>query len=266
MNPFFHRFSYATLLLAALFVAAGCGTRTTEEIKGPTGQDKAGNPKDPDLTSVAPKFTMTAVEFGEEYKKDKKAADEKFKNEVIELSGKVVLFGRNIGGQSYLSLEFPKEITGIMVFPTEKEPWAKVSPGQQIKVKGKYPEFSISPSLLHCVLTEVGNNPAPALTADQLAKEFTADKEATKKKYDDQWLIIEGEMIDTGTSKSGTLMLRMKGTDKMAVECFFPPDFKDDVAKLKAGQKVKVIGKGSIFTQADDKPGLDQCHLITGGK
>ena len=152
-------------------------------------------------------FSLSSVEFSKEVKENEKSATEKYKGKVIELTGKVVGVGRNISKDAYLRLEGTKgEMLGVMVFTQEKTPWNKATPGQTVTVKGKFPEFAISASLAECQIMKVEGDRAALLTPDQLAKEYEEDKEATKKKYDEKFLILQGEIADKESNEAGATL------------------------------------------------------------
>jgi len=60
----------------------------------------------------------------------------------------------------------------------EKEPWAKVIPGQIVKVKGRCAEF-FEPRLRNCVFIEPGPFQAVSISAEELAREFDVNPQAT---------------------------------------------------------------------------------------
>src|SRR5262249_47468777 len=96
-----------------------------------------------DISKGEPAFEVNADEFYKEYQADKNAAAEKYKGKVIELSGAVDGVGRNISGDSYVTLKVEKQLIGVTCVTVDEQPWARVVPGQKVKIKGKWPEFSV---------------------------------------------------------------------------------------------------------------------------
>lgn len=220
-------------------------------------------PKPPaeDLSKAKPDFTLTAEEFFKEYKADKSAAERKYKGKVIELSGTVSGMGRNISEDGYLTLEVPKELIGVQCFTADDAPWNTAIPGQKVKVKGKWPEFSISAALIHCVITEAGPSPAMRLTADQLAKEYKADPEAARKKYADKWLIVTGEVVDREFNSVGAASVQLKTTGDVKVKCSFTAFDKAQVKQFKVGQSVTLVGQFTL-NFGDAEVGLYFCQAL----
>lgn len=73
----------------------------------------------------------------------------------------------------------------------------RLSPGQKVVVKGTCAPQSLPfPELTDCELVRVGEDPAPALTSIDLAREFAADSAGAAKKWNDKFLIVTGVVTD----------------------------------------------------------------------
>ncbi|HJZ92889.1 MAG TPA: leucine-rich repeat domain-containing protein [Gemmataceae bacterium] len=199
-----------------------------------------------DLSKTPPDFQLTADELFKEYKADRGAAEKKYRGKVIELSGVVDGMGSNISDDSYLSLKVDKELIGVMCFTADDAPWNVAVPGQKVKIKGKWPEFSVSAALVASVLTETGPSPAVRLTADELAKEYKADREAAEKKYKEQYLIVTGEVIDRELNSVGAASVQLKAAGEVKVKCSFTAFAKSQAKALKVGQTVTLIGQYTL--------------------
>jgi Leucine-rich repeat (LRR) protein len=213
-----------------------------------------------DVSKVEPAFSLTAEKFAAEAK-DRAVANEKFKGKVVELSGVVKTVGQNISGEPYLSLEVEKDFTGVMCFTADAEPWAKVVPGQKIKLKGKWPPDAFGTVLAHCAFVDVGTSPAITITAQQLAKEYAADKEAANKKYTDKYLIITGEVADKEFNSAGAASVTLKVDGNVKVKCSFTAFEKGMVKPIKVGQQLKAVGQYTL-NFGGDEVGLYFCHPI----
>jgi Leucine-rich repeat (LRR) protein len=213
-----------------------------------------------DISKIEPAFSLTSEKFAEECK-EQKTANEKFKGKVIELSGVVKTVGQNFSGDPYVALEVGKDFTGVMCFTADAQPWAKVVPGQKIKLKGKWPQDPFGPSLHHCVFVDTGKSPAIILTAQELAKEYAADKDATGKKYADKYLIVTGEVVDKEFNSVGAASVTLKVEGKVKVKCSFTAFEKGMVKPIKIGQQLKAVGQYTL-NFGDEEVVVYFCHPI----
>jgi len=79
------------------------------------------------------------------------------------------------------------------------------------------------------------------ISAADLVKEFSANEEASSKKYVDKILIVTGEIKEINMSAS-TLFL--DGSDPLiTITCSFYTDGNDQLKKLKPGDVIEVKGK-----------------------
>jgi hypothetical protein len=286
---------FKLLLLAAIISMIGCtskhGTPTSAGAqpsssslppsppsqKGQPSQAIKSEPSNPpsgelpggiadDLTKVEAKHKMSADAVVEEFKKDQKAFNAKYKDAVLELSGKVRSCQNDpLGRGGIIWLESHGSALGVRCMMVEKEPWAKVSPGSEVKVKGKWLADTSEEILYGCVFVELGRNPAVSLTAEDLAKAYAADKKKAKEKYHDQWLIVEGEVVEVGPDARRFDRVVVKGDGKIAVDCYFPPVKHDNRYKqLKPGEKIRLVGRASVHPDINQQPAIHEGLLITG--
>src|SRR5262249_45189718 len=130
-----------------------------------------------DISNVPPKFSLSAQELFNENARNTAAAAAKYKGSVVEGSGVVNGFMENYGEAGIVTLKVEGQPLGLMCNTFEAEPWKKVHPGQQVKLKGRWPPFSeFGLNLLDCVFTELGPSTAVSVTAEQLAQEYAADQ------------------------------------------------------------------------------------------
>jgi hypothetical protein len=251
-----------TLLCGAVLFASGCGGSAPP---GPAPEASAAVPPPRDVTNVPPKFTLTAEDLLRECNKDRDAADKKYRDAVIELKGEVSGVSAGLSGDAFVSLKPGNNLLGVTCATVDREPWANVSKGQQVTVKGVWPESRLGVSLARCVIVDRGPNPAAVLTAEQLAAEYAADRAATVNKYRGKDVIVTGVIAAKATTDTGAPSVCLKGNDKVRVECGFT-DLANDkkvVEPLAAGQQVKVIGELLGIDHTDESVALRFCHLIT---
>src|SRR5262245_20094451 len=254
----------AIALAVAVFLSAGCSGKSDKKEDDKKGDEKKGHTRS--VGDPKPDFTLGSKEFAEEYKKDKKATEAKYKGKVVELSGTVKSVGRNISKEAFIRLDAGmKNITGVMCFTADKQPWLKATPGQTVKVKGKWPEFVVSPALVECVITDVSGSGAPTLTADELGKAYATDKDATTKKYDNKYLFLTGEIAKVTFDAAKAASVTFKTSGKTKVVANFPAFDKEETEGFKTGQKIKVLGEYS-FNLAPDQVSINLCIPVQEGK
>jgi hypothetical protein len=169
-----------------------------------------------DLTNVPADFTMSTDDY------DKDAQDptkrDKYVGKVFELKGVVKSYNRDIlTGTPAISLK-AGAMGEIRCRTIDKEPWATVSPGQEVTIKARSNRLSY-PSLIDCIFVQKGDNPAIVITADKLAEEYGAAAEPTNEKYKDKYLIVTGEVTDQKQELGPTqATLTVKGNDKVNIK------------------------------------------------
>jgi hypothetical protein len=201
---------FITLTTAFLFVtviAPGCGKKEEPSPKG--GPSAVGGAKAPAPQTLGkPDVTVTPAEWHAEFKKDPEAAKAKYKDKVIEMSGTVSSVRPDPYGEvGRVNLEVPKDLLGVECMLADKKPWTKVSPGSKVKVRGKLWD-RFNGVLNPCEIVEAGKNPAVTLSAQELAKQFAADRKEARKMYDEKWAYLKGEVAEKLDDK---VALRLKG-------------------------------------------------------
>jgi hypothetical protein len=269
----------ATVLALAVLLSAGCSGKGDEQKgkereprrdnsrgdkgPGPSGGDKG---QGTDLRDAKPAFRVTSKQLGEEYKKDKKAAEAKYKGKVIEVTGLVTGIGQSINKEPCLTLEgAEKGVLDVMCFTAEKEPWAKAAPGQTVKLKGTCAEFSFMARLTGCAVLEVTGPAPPSLRAEELAKEYAAGADKASMKYNDKYLLLSGEVAGVKFNEDKAASVTLKTSGKPKVVCHFTEFEKDETAGLKPGQKIKVLGQYTM-NLSPDEVGLYFCMPVGAGK
>ena len=263
----------ALFWLFVCLAVAGCGGTPT-----PPGQRSNGTAngsrtrKESADSSVAAKepgaeqrkksadFSLTAEELQAEYQRDEQAAEKKYKGKIIELSGVVKAVYNDAPG--IIGLVAAKRTLGFPCVMIEKEPWARVAPGQTVKLRGPWAPYGEHPALYDCVIVEAGPNPAVVLTAAKLADEYAADPDGVTKKYSGKPIILSGEVVENKNDDKGRIV-RLKATKKVRIELGYGPAFEKRGAKLMVGQTVKVFGELTEFNFTKDSISLTNPFPIT---
>jgi tRNA_anti-like len=228
------RFPLGALSCLALLglVAAGCTSPVPNTSNNPQPGDPTGKT-----------FTLTADELGAELAKDRNVTDNKYRGSAIELSGVVKLAGAGDQGRGTVILECAADPNGLIVSTKDPEVWAKVFPGQKVKLKGNYSEGRLV--LYDCDVVDKGENPVPTLAADKFAAEFVADEKAAAAKYRNKPLLIAGEVVGVKKGDGGAPTVQLKGEGNFRVDCVMVPYLGKPEA-LQAGQQVKVLGRFGV--------------------
>jgi hypothetical protein len=233
--------------------------------------------KEQDLTDKTPDFTMTAADYAKETR-NRETTREKYSGKVFQLDGVVKSYDRDIlTGTPSISL-VGTDMEPVRCRTIDKEPWASVSPGQQVTIKGRT-NFLSYPGLIDCIIVKKGDNPAIEITAEQLTQEYAAGVDATNQKYENKYLILTGEVAEQKPSPAPTHAdLYFKGSGTVRVKCMIdshkgglnalgadPKDANSLAPPDMTGKQVTLIGKYGL--QLDNKQvELSDCELITKKK
>jgi hypothetical protein len=222
---------------------------------GKRPEDMAPLKFDFDVTKLSSAAKMSAKEFRDLLKKDSDGALKKFDGQALELTGTVASLGSNSVRQGYLRLNVDEPFNTIGCITVESRPWEKLAPGMTIKIKGKILARSYGDQLTGCVILESSAHPGIKMTAEELAKEYRADADAAKKKYEKKQLIISGEIVDRTITGGGFVTFQLKAGDAR-LECVIEPLGKYyEIRRWKIGQQVRMMG--------EFEPGFDKQARVT---
>jgi hypothetical protein len=197
-----------------------------------------------------------------DFRKNAKAANQKYKGATLEVSGTVLHVGKSIVGMGYVELRAGNDYSGLMCYTKDKQPWGKFAPGQEVKVTGKWPDFASVPSLEECTVEAVGKNPARTFSAEELVKECRADLRRANDKFRDATLTVTGVVAETKPEPaSGFTRVTLKGGDEVNVFCRLLPSEKDFAAGLKPGDSLTVVGRFAAAVAGEVS--LDSCLPVT---
>jgi hypothetical protein len=263
MIPNHLRIFYAALAIA---VALGCGKPPSQPANLPSASGPTpDSPKQPVASpSKSPPavFKLSALDYLKEWEQDRPAAKKKYDDKTLELIGVVARVNEDRNRRGTVELNADIRLTPVSCSMVEEQPWATMSPGQSVTIRGKATFTFATPHLLDCVVVQAGPNPAIMVHPQDLAKEYANDPDATKKKYGGKYLIIEGEIVDKKhNSDLGELHAFLKGYDKVRVDCRMNGFDQKLVDSIKVGHKVKVVGQLLPFQCTPVSIGLD--HSLT---
>lgn len=234
------KFCFPVILALPLL---GCSSENVQ-----SGGEAAAN-SDSDAIPDGERISVTEAEIKDARQKD----DEKrFLGKQLELKGVVGALSADGGGSMILDEVFLSIL--------DREPWAKVLPGQEVTLLGAYTEKR---GLKFTIESVTGDR--TIAEAPDLAKEFITDKVATNAKYKDQYLELHGTVAETKIGDGDIIMMRLKSDGENAVMCnFYPSGQAEKVKAVKVGDKIKLVGSYTPQTTlADESPILNDCLLIT---
>jgi hypothetical protein len=237
------------LTLAAL-LAAGC-TRDP----APAGIASAGGEKT-EVPSTEPAFTLTSDQLARDYEVDRAAADGKYKGRwlVVEgsledfdlfSSGRVLARLTGSGGDARklsapgIRCEFVPKATARLTDLTK---------GQKLMCKGKCAGAAGGNfvDLAECELLEIGPDPAIAVSAVRLTRDYAGDEKAADGRYREKVLVVEGTVYERKEGDK-TVEVVLEGFDEKAL---FPVRVvadaagrREEFAGLSKGDRVKIKGE-----------------------
>jgi hypothetical protein len=235
-------------------LAAGCknSDATGTPVPGQKADGTAAPKKEAAAPLGKPEVTMDATAWHAEFKKDPNAAKQKYKDKVIELTGTIDDVEDDSKGKvGYVCLKVMGDHLRVRVATKDKKPWLTVAPGSQVRVKGKVPESGRPGELFEGEVVDPGAVKPTFLTAEQIAKEYAADRKATVEKYQNKRMNVEGSIIEKGKSQNCEVQVKLKGQGDIVVSCCFAGVANEIKLLLDAaepGQKLKVFG----FLEFDD--------------
>jgi hypothetical protein len=239
------------LLLCGLL--AGCGGNAGKVEVEPEPRPGAGQPQVKPAADK-PDARLTSRELYAAHKQDRQAADAKYRDKTLELTGQVHSFAYNeFDGRIALHLEGGGDFAWVACYlrAGEREPWARAVPGQEVVVRGRYVEHGF-PALLDAVLVKTGPYQGVVLTAEQLAEELTKDPDGARERYKNKHLALTGVLLAKEANDAGAYSFFLQGNDRVAPDCRFTAFEKKLVEKFIPGDRVKLVGKfDPIFSDAD---------------
>jgi hypothetical protein len=261
-----HRMTVSAQLVLIAGLVAGCGSKAPEPTSPsrPGGADAAQGAtpepgKPPGATPTTPRPTkpdisVTSKQYAEEYKKDRNAHAEKYKDKFVELTGVIkevkVTPGSTPEGVVFLEGAAGDLLPGVQCTMSDKQPWKKALPGQTVKVRGKWPQFSLGAALMESEIVDVSGPKPATVTADQLAKAAGGGSGHPKEQIEalgpqSGYFVLAGEVAEVSVDKFGGTMVTLKVSmpKSVRVYCTFEQQDRKVAEGLKPGQKIEALGQ-----------------------
>lgn len=220
-----------------------------------------------DDPSVSDPMKISPTDLIEAYQQNEVAADEKYKDKTVEISGSIKSIGTDVLGDVYITLDCGELFQSIQCYFKSGAETDKVNflvKGQNITIVGKCKGLSITNILIKdCKITsditnqnppedptnQTGNNPTAGnndvieIAAEDLFAEYNDNSVAADSKYKNKKLKITGTVNDIGKDISESTYITLDtGEMFYSIQCYFTDSELEDVANLKKGDTVTLIG------------------------
>jgi hypothetical protein len=183
-------------------------------------------------------------------------AEKKYEGALIEMTAQVWLVGMVKMDQSFKPaitvradrgpVPFENAWDFLILVMKDPHPWKRVGPGGTVTVRGRAKLWPVKAGgggiLLDCEIVSAIGDPVPSTTAHELAKEFKADPQAIKAKFDgeNKYVTVTGVVASIGGERNKDVFLDT-GNDVTLVT--YGSDFHET---MKVGDRIEVICKLSF--------------------
>lgn len=227
-------------------------------------------PADPVPGAADEKHTsVTAVDLNREYDWNEEAANEKYRHELIEVSGRVKRVADDVvPGKVALVLEGAAGSTVNCVFPLSEKPnLSHLTPGDEVVASGRCAGRVKGTVTVEDCTRFTGpkernaRDDAPlTVQVDALVRDYADDADTADRKYKGRVLEVTGRLgpIERNAGRVTAAVQDPGGTDLVA--CEFTAEGAKRLASVKPGRTVTVRGRcrGTV----DDVPTLSDCTVV----
>ncbi|QJW98547.1 OB-fold protein [Frigoriglobus tundricola] len=209
-------------------------------------EEKKVGPKAPD----EPPTEATADALVAEYNGNVVAADTKYKEKVLDVTGKVVRIIRNKPGK--VTVEFESELGPTVACDfNSKEAHAQLAElvvGDSVVIRGSC-RGTVDEviTLGNCSIVKKVDKPtagpATAVTLDKISKDYEKNVVSADAKYKGKRLEVSGTVIRIVKNKPGKITVQLGTEERLMMDCdFLAKDGQAQLAEVDAGDKVVIRG------------------------
>ncbi|HYH68786.1 MAG TPA: hypothetical protein VD866_29100 [Urbifossiella sp.] len=202
--------------------------------------------QEPPKAEPEPAIKLTAAAFEAECVQDEAAAQKKYKGKVVELSGTVKLVFYDADFKAVVVALKPasdKNSLGTGLRIDDPAVYGGLGIGQTVVVRGKVDNTRAPGWLLNCVVVEKGADTIIRVNATDLAKENTANADATRAKYTEKTLVVTGTVVAFKMSDVNQVeYLELKGDGNTVITLRYPFSVRTLKQDLQVGQTVRLAG------------------------
>ncbi len=242
---------WVLIVLAALIVIGSvAGTGGSNDTSNPT------EPPKPETIKISPEDLYSA------YKNNEISANEKYEGKLVELTGVVNSIGTDILNDVYITFDIGEYLSGVQCYfeGDDAKKVGSLSKGQTVTIIGTCDGFSLTSVLVKdCKITSDVAEPKhptdttepvkPAtdeiieISASDLFAEYQNNSVAADQKYKGKKLKVTGTINDIGKDIADDTYITIEtGEMFYEIQCYFLDSELDDVAGLKKGDSVTLIG------------------------
>jgi hypothetical protein len=253
------------------FILAGCGKNAPSQPQQPPApvderpptaptrtppKEPVSEPKQPtpeEIRNGKPDITLSAKDFKEQYDKNPGDFVDRARGKVVEITGTVDGFDYSGSGSSGWLFLAPG---GVKVGCFDAHPMSLALPGQKVTLRTTWKQ---NIGFDNWFIIRAEGDPPPTVAADDLAKQFQADAEGTKKKYKGKYLIVTGSVRKVEKATGTTIRLTTGGGEG-DVTCYFGVSASEVAERngwFKEGARVRVLGMW-----LGGGPQLDGCYIL----
>lgn len=179
----------------------------------------------------------------------------KYKGKIVEVSGTISRFDFE-DGHPQIRLKNADQPDGdtLTVHMADSAPWSDYIPGQQVTIRGLFPEESYSISLQDAVVLKgiAASRPMRKLTAVELAKACPRADDAFEKDWHNGYVKVQGKLLERSPDLSASVV-DLDGGNGYPVRVLLESErhgARKRLASLKPGTVVECVAK--FFSTPDD--------------
>ena len=249
-KPIYKKWWFWVIIALAILIIGSSGSNTG-----------SSNPTNPPAPAAPQAIKVSAEDLREAYEQNEVAAEKKYGDQLVEVTGIVNNVGTDILNNVYVTLstgEYLKSIQCYFEADDEIDKVATLVEGQEVTILGTCNGLSLTNvTVKECSFasisspgvgnsqtsTEPGNNIIEITAADLFAA-YSENEVAANGKYKDKKLQITGTINHIGTDILDRVYITLEAGEMLySVQCYFvDSDEAAKVAELRKGDTITLIG------------------------
>ena len=148
--------AFGGLLVLCLLIVIGLWIQGAIN-SGGSSSDSGGEP-DSFATTTAPAFALSAPEIVAEYRANEVAADQKYKGQIISVTGVITKIGKDIMDSPYVTLDGgdPDSFRSAQLYFVDSSELSTLSKSEQMRAKCRCDGLVMNVVLKRCVIEAIG--------------------------------------------------------------------------------------------------------------
>jgi hypothetical protein len=207
----------------------------------------------------------SAIEFAQEFNKDKDAASKKYSEVDIELSGTVSGLTRSVDDTISIFLNSSDGL-GILCRTADDDLLGNILPGQSVVVRGRLAVSQMGPALTKCTIVKKGPTTGFEFTANEFVQAWAGDSAAADQKFGSQSIVVTGIVKSITPNSVGAVTVLLAAANDMQVDCRFTSLDGFDTQSMKVGELTRIVGTFSRISSGDKGPSIGFCKRAAEAK